>query len=283
VLEIEARPSKTNDREDDIRKMKQVVSDLPKLVYESKFVPSWVTKENMGETTKLMRGAMKFRYKGDHNDISLMNTKERVQGLSGAQMMGSEEYLISDKGQGSQTNQTNKNQLICLVKCINLNTHITHGSLKAGQVVVKKPSMEETGPQTQNRKAEERVVEMEVNGKVESIASSSDQRNLRALENKDPINSQDHENQELGGGGDMLDQSNQHDDAQHDGCKTVEEQGEMTHQAVLEELHHDERAQEHAEGMKDIKVGFNAMEGRKVIVTEKQMVPEIRCSKRFQQ
>jgi hypothetical protein len=57
----------------------------------------------------------------------------------------------------------------------------------------------------------------------------------------------------------------------------------MTHQAMLEELHHDERAQEHAEGMKDIKVGFSVMEGRKVIVTKKHMVPEIRCSRRFQQ
>jgi hypothetical protein len=98
-----------------MRKMRQIVNDLPKLVYDSKSA----LHPQLSKVDGVDKGggvSISFRYKGDSEDVSLMSTEDRVQGLSGIELDSKEDF-VSVGGQGSQQGKIGENHILGLVKC----------------------------------------------------------------------------------------------------------------------------------------------------------------------
>jgi hypothetical protein len=88
-----------------------------------------------------------FRYKGDPDDVYLLRSKDRVQGLCGIEME-SEEDLVSEGGQGSKPTRDCENQMPGLVKCGIPNSHSNKGG--GGQNTMSEPMEQVLDPKFQS-------------------------------------------------------------------------------------------------------------------------------------
>jgi hypothetical protein len=81
----------------------------------SRFAPPKSSLDNLNEHATWKKGGSKFSFKADEQEICLLGSSEnKVQGLSGNDIGESEEDLLSDEVQGSQSNAK---QQLGMVKC----------------------------------------------------------------------------------------------------------------------------------------------------------------------
>jgi hypothetical protein len=125
-----------NVNEADMNKMKQTVSSLSKVFCGSMSAPPKGSKDDDREIPKMFEVQKNINYMEavvDNMNLELINKAERVQGLSMDSFNESEDDLLSEEAQLSQSNQQQikDKHHVGMVKCSNPEMHNINGMVKS--------------------------------------------------------------------------------------------------------------------------------------------------------